>query len=239
MMAGSMMACSPVAATKRISTKAIIFDMDGLLLDSETISYQSYVATAKRHGLETDFDGYKALIGLNMAEAITILRQILPTDVDAADFKAEWVTAYQQRLSGPVPVKPGIATIISNLATQRVPMAVATSSQGAKARALLDRAGLAKHMISITGGNEVARGKPAPDVYLASISALACAGVRGADDCIAFEDSEVGVRAARAAGLRVIQVPDLMPAAKPASPPHHLIADDLETGVGWLQITPA
>ena len=76
-------------------------------------------------------------------------------------------------------------------------MAVATSSQGEKARDVLDRAGLAAHMLAITGGNEVARGKPAPDVYLASIKKLVrLGGITGADDCIAFEDSEVGVRAA-------------------------------------------
>ena len=92
-------------------------------------------------------------------------------------------------------------------------------------------------MLAITGGDEVVRGKPAPDVYLASIKKLErLVGINGADDCVAFEDSEVGVRAALAAGLRVIQIPDLVPAAKPPSPPFHLIADTLTTGIGWLKI---
>ena len=217
--------------------KAIIFDMDGLLLDSETLSYETYVKTANRYGITAGFAGYSRMIGLNMIEGVDVLRSILPARIDAAIFKAEWVAQYNERLAGSVPMKAGVADVINHLAAHDIPMAVATSSQGEKARDVLDRAGLAAHMLAITGGNEVTRGKPAPDVYLASIKKLErLAGINGAHDCVAFEDSEVGVRAALAAGLRVIQVPDLVPAAKPPSPPFHLIADTLTTGIEWLKI---
>ena len=219
-----------------LPTKAVIFDMDGLLLDSETLTYDAYVLTAKRHGISCEFTDYSRMIGLNMVEGVSVLREILPDDIDVSDFKAEWMELYRQRLDGTVPVKPGIPDIVDSLATRRVPMAVATSSQGEKARDILSRVGLARHMLAITGGNEVPRGKPAPDVYQATIAKLAAYGIRGADDCIAFEDSENGVKAARAAGLRVIQVPDLIPAARAATPPLHLIADSLAAGVKWLDI---
>ena len=219
-----------------LPTKAVIFDMDGLLLDSETLTYDAYVLTAKRHGISCEFTDYSRMIGLNMVEGVSVLREILPDDIDVSDFKAEWMELYRQRLDGSVPVKPGIPDIVDSLATRRVPMAVATSSQGEKARDILSRVGLARHMLAITGGNEVPRGKPAPDVYQATIAKLAAYGIRGADDCIAFEDSENGVKAARAAGLRVIQVPDLIPAARAATPPLHLIADSLAAGVKWLDI---
>ena len=223
---------------EHIPTKAIIFDMDGLLLDSETVSYETYVDTAKLYGADHEFELYSSMIGLNMVEGISVLRQILPASIDATAFKQEWVEAYRKRLDGPIPLKPGVTKLIDDLAAQRVPMAVATSSQGEKARNMLARAGLARYMAAITGGNEVARGKPAPDVYIASIEKLSCAGVNGADDCIAFEDSENGVNAALAAGLRVIQVPDLLPAKRPANPPFHFIADTLSTGLRWLAIEP-
>ena len=217
--------------------KAIIFDMDGLLLDSETLSYKTYLETADRYGISTGFDSYSRMIGLNMIEGVDVLRDILPEGLDAAIFKAEWVERYRKRLAVTVPVKPGVVDVINRLAARNIPMAVATSSQGEKARDILDRAGLAAHMLAITGGNEVAHGKPAPDVYLASIEKLVTlCGITGADDCVAFEDSEVGVEAALTAGLRVIQIPDLVPAAKRPSPPFHLIADTLATGIGWLKI---
>ena len=78
---------------------------------------------------------------------------------------------------------------------------------------------MAAHMLAIASANEVERGKPAPDVYLATIEKLVrIIGIKGVDDCIAFEDSEVGVKAALAAGLRIVQIPDLVPATKPSSP---------------------
>ena len=223
--------------TEIIPCKAVIFDMDGLLLDSETLSYETYVETAKRYGLTVSFNSYRQMIGLNMIEGVNMLRDVLPAQIDAAVFKDEWVDQYRERLASSVPVKPGVIKVIEKLAARNVPMAVATSSPGEKAREILDRAGLASYMVAITGGNEVERGKPAPDVYLTSIKKLVTAsGGVSVDDCVAFEDSEVGVKAARAAGLRVIQIPDLVPAAKPSSPPVHLIADTLEIGAGWLQI---
>ena len=223
--------------TEIVPCKAVIFDMDGLLLDSETLSYETYVETADRYGLTAGFDSYRQMIGLNMIEGVNVLREVLPAQIDAAVFKAEWVAQYRERLASSVPVKPGVIKVIEQLAARNVPMAVATSSPGEKAREILDLAGLASYMVAITGGDEVERGKPAPDVYLTSIKKLVTAsGGVSVDDCVAFEDSEVGVKAARAAGLRVIQIPDLVPAAKPSSPPVHLIADTLEIGAGWLQI---
>ena len=223
--------------TEIVPCKAVIFDMDGLLLDSETLSYETYVETADRYGLTAGFDSYRQMIGLNMIEGVNVLRDVLPAQIDAAVFKDEWVDQYRERLASSVPVKPGVIKVIEKLAARNVPMAVATSSPGEKAREILDRAGLASNMVAITGGDEVERGKPAPDVYLTSIKKLVTAsGGVSVDDCVAFEDSEVGVKAARAAGLRVIQIPDLVPAAKPSSPPVHLIADTLEIGAGWLQI---
>ena len=223
-------------AHHRLSTKAVIFDMDGLLLDSERLTWDAYVLTAKRHAIAHEFTDYSRMIGLNMIEGVAVLREILPDHIDVSDFKAEWMELYRHQLDGTVLVKPRIIDIVDSLAARKVPMAVATSSQGEKARDILTRVGLARHMLAITGGNEVPRGKPAPDVYLATIDKLAAFGIRGADDCIAFEDSENGVKAARAAGLRVIQVPDLIPAARAATPPLHLIADSLATGVEWLDI---
>ena len=226
-----------ITQPKTMPCKAVIFDMDGLLLDSETLSFETFVETADRYGITAGFDSYSRMLGLNMIEGVDVLRSILPAHIDATVFKAEWFTRYNERLAGSVPVKTGVADVINWLATCNIPMAVATSSQGEKARDVLDRAGLAAHMLAITGGNEVVRGKPAPDVYLASIEKLVTlCGITGADDCVAFEDSEVGVRAALAAGLRVIQIPDLVPAAKLPSPPFHLIADTLATGIGWLKI---
>ena len=71
-----------------LATRAIIFDMDGLLLDSETLSYETYVKTADRYGITAGFDSYSRMIGLNMIEGVEVLRDILPVRIGAAIFKA-------------------------------------------------------------------------------------------------------------------------------------------------------
>ncbi len=92
-------------------------------------------------------------------------------------------------------------------------------------------------MLAIASANEVERGKLAPDFYTATIEKLLrISGITDVNDCIALEDSELGVRAALAAGLRIVQIPDLVPATKPSSPPFHLIADTLATGIGRLKL---
>lgn len=219
-----------------IKFRAVIFDMDGLLVDSERLSYESYVATATRYGLASDFEPYVELIGLNHVEGIPALARILPPTIDAHQFKDEWVTAYRTLLAQDIPVKPYAIELVEALAARNIPMAVATSSRGEKARDTLSRIGVLPHLVGVTGGNEVPKGKPAPDVYLASMAKITAAHPDiTADSMIALEDSETGTNAAMAAALRVIQVPDLVPAQRPATN-RHFIVEDLRAGAQLLGI---
>lgn len=220
-----------------LAFRAVIFDMDGLLVDSERLSYQSYVTTATRYGLPSDFGPYTQLIGLNHVEGIPALSRILPANIDAHIFKDEWVDAYRALLAKDVPVKPYALALVEAFASHNIPMAVATSSRGEKARATLDQIGILPYLVGVTGGNEVPKGKPAPDVYLASLGKIIDAYPDiTADDVIAFEDSETGTNAAMAAALRVIQVPDLVAAKRPTSATHFIV-DDLRAAAALLGIS--
>lgn len=213
---------------------AVIFDMDGLLVDSERLSYASYVKTAKKHGLPHAFEPYASLIGLNAIEGIPALQKLLPSAMDAHGFKDEWGASYRLMLDEDTPLKPYARDLVRTFAARGTPMAVATSSRGEKARQTLARVGIMPYLVGLTGGDEVPRGKPAPDVYLSSLDMLASAH-RGLSKSrvVAFEDSEVGTTAALAAGLRVIQVPDMIPARRPSSG-RHRIADNLRDGARLL-----
>ena len=203
--------------------KAVIFDMDGLLLDTETLSFESFIATAVKYDLDVGIDDYRDMIGLNAATGIDILRAILPPHLDAVAFKNEWLDVYRQLLLDDVPVKAGAHAFLASLDQMDMPRAVATSSSGQKARAILHETGLMPYIQHVTGGDEVSAGKPAPDVYLDVAHKL------GIDtgDCLALEDSNNGTSAALAAGMKVIQIPDLAPSNRLPSPPNFQICASL------------
>ena len=211
---------------------AIIFDMDGLLLDTEKLSYQSFISTAAAYDQTFQFDDYRQLIGRNAKTGIEILRRMLPAGIDAAKFKDDWLDVSRQLLDHHIDVKPGAYHLLASLAKMQVPRAVATSSSGTKARAILDRVGLWQFIPHLTGGDEVKAGKPAPDVYLDAAKKLGVDAPR----CIAFEDSETGITAALAAGMRVIQIPDLIAAERAPAPPAYYHASSLLDGAALLGI---
>ena len=214
------------------SFHGILFDMDGLLLDSERLSYESFCSTALAYDISVAMEDYRLMIGLNHVTGLGILNDILPNSIDPAAFKNDWLLAYRALFNDDVPVKDGAYQLLANLHMINMPVAVATSSSGSRARLTLEKAGLWKFIQHLTGGDEVPNGKPAPDVYLDAAAKL---GINP-EDCVAFEDSENGANAAIAAGIPVIQIPDLTPAMRPANPPHHQIAPNLLAGAALIGI---
>jgi HAD superfamily hydrolase (TIGR01509 family) len=186
---------------------AVVFDMDGLLLDSERPIRDAWLHAAAELGEPLDEAAYLSIVGLNHADSQRRLLDLFDGDTDRlalAHRRAEALVARRLR-DQPFAAKPGAQRLLEALRDAGVPCAVASSTAQAQARERLQAAGLLGFFAAVCGGDEVARGKPEPDLYALALRRLDAAAAAS----IAFEDSGHGVRAALAAGLAVVAVPDL------------------------------
>lgn len=186
---------------------AVVFDMDGLLLDSERPVLQAWVQAAREFGSPIEPATFLQVLGRGGEDGRAAFRALLGTDFPYAEarLRVQALIAETREREGQI-VKPGARALLERLKAQRLRCGIASSTGCDEVQARLGRAGLLDFFDSFASGEEVAAGKPAPDVYLLAAERL---GVRAAD-CIAFEDSEHGARSALAAGMAVVIVPDLL-----------------------------
>ena len=212
--------------------EAVLLDMDGLLLDTEKVAQQAFFSSCERVDFSCRVDDYAQLTGHGSVLRDKLLANILPKDVDMRAFNQFWWESFHQILSEEVPVKKGALEFLEYVFSQDIKTVVATSSFKESADMLLSRAKLRPFVGLIVGGDQVKNAKPAPDIYLKAAASVNVPAKR----CIAFEDSDVGTMAAHAAGIRVIQIPDIKKPSEECIALGHLIFDSLDNArdmLGW------
>jgi HAD superfamily hydrolase (TIGR01509 family) len=200
---------------------AVLFDMDGLLIDSERLAQEATRATSQLLELHIPEPVALRMIGLGRDALERMIAAELGPHFPFERFQLEWESQYHQRIDRGVPVKPGVAEALAALGAAGLPCAVATSTSTHLARHKLEKAGLLTHFPVVVGRDAVVHGKPAPDLYLRAAREL------GADaaTCWAFEDSLPGLTAAVASGARTHWVPDIA----------QIHVDDLPHGVETIE----
>jgi len=183
--------------------QAVIFDMDGVLLDSEQLWNQSKQEVVRELGGQWRDDAPTAMIGMSSPEWSAYMRDELGVPLDAEKINRAVVDRMEQHYREHLPLLPGAVEVVRSL-HRRWPLALASSANREIIDFALDRAGLAGEFSATVSSEEVAHGKPAPDVYLEAARRL---GVP-ADRCVAIEDSSNGIRSAAAAGMAVIAYPN-------------------------------
>lgn len=180
--------------------------MDGLLIDTVPIYAQAMIRAACDLGHDFSRPYVLSLVGLLGEELKARLAADRGSSFPVADFLQTMSLHLAAALRGRVPLKPGAAELVASLAARGTPLAVATSLKHAEAEHHLSSTGLLTFFRCIVARDDVARGKPHPDVYLKAANDLGY----GPSSCVALEDSFNGVRAAHAAGAMTIMVPDVL-----------------------------
>lgn len=204
---------------------AVIFDMDGLLLDSEKIALDTFLQACEIFKLEDETELFMSLVGTNQKLGQQILKKGLYHRIDVDLFIKVWDEKYDERTANhPVSLKEGVLELLNHLKTINVPAAVATSTQTQRAKRKLENSKILKYFDFIIGGDQVPQSKPDPEIYLMAAN---CLKVKP-QQCLALEDSENGVLSAFNAGLTVIQIPDLVEPSNMVRQLGHIILESLQ-----------
>ena len=215
--------------------RAVLSDMDGVLLDTETLSKITFYALMESRGFDQADVIFPQLVGRNKAAHYEIFHRDLPHGLDVMGFADEWMARYLAMLVENVPVKDGAMALLKRMKTHDIPVLVVTSSATDKAEMLLQRAGLRPFIEQVIGGDQVDSGKPAPDIYLKAAATLP----HPIDQMLAIEDSNYGVMAAHRAGAVTVQIPDLAPPSDEVKALNPIILnhlDDLADHFNWPTI---
>ncbi len=212
---------------------AVIFDLDGTLLETERLVVEAGLAAFRRIGLPERLDVLTDLIGTVGDNAMEVMTAAFGPAFDPATFDAAWNIEVEQAFAAGIPLRPGVTDLLSHLDQIAMPRAIATNSRTAPATANLTAAGIAGFFdpAHIHGRDRVDLPKPAPDLFLHAARGLSVDPAL----CLVFEDSDPGTAAALAAGMTVIQVPDQRP---PATRDAHFLAESLLSGARAAGLLP-
>ena len=211
--------------------QAVVFDMDGLMLDSERAITRCLAQAATEVGAQIEPDYWLRMVGKGDAACRAMLAERIG-DAPAQALLARCHVLYDAVVAAGVPLRPGIMELLDLLIARRIPRAVATSTRRPLALRKLEAAGLLRRFDAICTSSDVEHPKPAPDIYLLAAARLGVAPAH----CLVLEDSPTGVRAALAAGMTPIQVPDLLAPDAEVRALGHRIVDSLVDAQRLLEL---
>ena len=212
------------------AVEAVVFDMDGLLFDSERVLFEVMMATAPKFGVEVDRELFLSLIGLRLVDSSVLLRARFGEDFPLTDFISAVGQGGRELNAKGVALKAGVVELLDHLDAAGLPAAIATSSAPAMVERNLNQHGLFSRFQTIVARGDYENGKPSPDPFLKAAERL---GIHP-HHCLALEDSHNGVRSAHAAGMMTIMVPDMLEATEEMHALCLAIEDDLHAVRGRL-----
>lgn len=205
------------------NVKLVIFDMDGLIFDTERICCTCLKKALKGLGVELSDNDYLEMVGGTLPIFERVMARIAPDASVEEILRLQRQNLNEYYETHDAPIKKGFAELADHLKSHDLPMALATGSHKSLAKPLLIKAGIFDLFSFIVYGDEIERGKPAPDIYLKVLEATRTS----AQQALVLEDSKNGILAASTAGINVIMIPDMIPATGKITAHCAAVCDDL------------
>jgi len=192
----------------------VVFDMDGLMFDTERLAMESWIHAGKKLGAKITEALVLQTIGVDWEKTKDIFIGHFGPGFDYRKVREAWQRYVSESIArNGVPVKTGLLELLSYLYGHGYPMTVATSTERARAEACLENAGVRKYFGRIVCGDMIENGKPAPDIYRKAAEVIHTPP----EECIALEDSPAGILSAHRAGMKPVMIPDLMQPDEPTA----------------------
>jgi HAD superfamily hydrolase (TIGR01509 family) len=191
-----------------MAIQAVIFDIDGLMLDSERVSQRSWTQVMKAAGYQLSEEIYLKMIGRTEKDVKHILADAFGADFPFEEMYRQREVCFREMIARDgIPLKPGLIDLLTQVDALGLKKAVASSTYAMLAELKMASAGIRGYFQVIVTGDEVVNGKPEPDLFLAAARRI---GIEP-QNCLVLEDSQAGIQAAHAAGMYSILVPDMQP----------------------------
>lgn len=203
---------------------AVIFDMDGLVLDTESTYSKAWQQAAQLIGVELEDSFWQSLSGLLHVDIERRILERCGADFDLDSFNRLSASCWRDNVSSDgIAVKPGLAELLAVIKQQLLPYGLATNSPTINALECLELAGIREVFSVIVTRDNVQRGKPAPDIFLAAADFLQV----DIKQCLVLEDSPSGIAAAASSGAFSVYIPSTLPVDRQAAEQCNLIINDL------------
>ncbi len=208
-----------------------VFDMDGLMFDTETLVYRAWQKVMDDHNYNYNFEIYKQTVGRRTVDVKKMYEEMYDDNFDYALMREEANVYFRRAINDfGVPFKKGLINILEHLKHKGIKIALATSTSSQTAMWLIEDADLKKYFDKYVCGNMVTNGKPHPEVFLTAAKELQLAP----EDCIALEDSLNGIKSAYNAGMKPIMIPDMLEPTEEIKPMLYALCKDLDEAIQYF-----
>lgn len=212
--------------------KAAVFDMDGLMFDTERLVYRNWQDMMDKRGYDYSIEDFKQTVGRRKAEVQNFYFGKYGKDFPYWEISEEGKGRYVRYVQEHgISVKPGLYELLSALREKNYRIALATSTSRQTAELNLRSAKVTDYFDALVCGDDVKNGKPHPEVFLTAASRLGVAP----EDCVAFEDSINGIKSAYAAGMETVMVPDFLQPTEEIVPMIDFLLKTLDEYIPYLE----